>query len=80
MIFKFVAVKYIRLPTILLNIVGSTIDPLSSLLNFKLVITSVGDAFQLLILNLFKMVLAYLDYDIKIPLLDYWTSISRKTS
>ena len=36
-----VAVKYIRLPTSLLNNVGSRVDPSSSLPNFKLVITSV---------------------------------------
>ena len=42
-----VAVKYIRLPTNLLNSIGSTVDPSSSLLNFKPVITGVGDDFQL---------------------------------
>ena len=42
MISSLVAVKYISLATNLLNIVGSTVDPSSSLLNFKHVITSVG--------------------------------------
>ena len=65
-----VAVKYIRLPTSLLNIIGSTVDPSSSLLNFKPVITGVGAVLQLDMLNLFKTSLAYLDYDIKIPLSD----------
>ena len=63
-----VFVKYIRLPTNLFNIVGSTVDPSSSLLDFKPVITGVGDVLQLDILNLFKPVLAYFDYDINIPL------------
>src|SRR5229473_6867085 len=63
-----VAVKYIRLPTSLLNSVGSTVDPSSSLLNFKPVITSVGAVLQLDMLNIFKTSLAYFDYDIKIPL------------
>ena len=49
-----VFVKYIRLPTNLLNLVGSTVDPLSSLLNIKLVITGVGEVLQFDILNLFK--------------------------
>ena len=65
-----IVVKYIRLPTRLLNSVGSIVDPSSSFLNFKLVITSVGALFQLDMLNLFKTSLAYLDYDIKIPLSD----------
>ena len=65
-----VAVKYIRLPTSLLNNVGSTVDPSSSLLNFKPVITGVGDVLQLDILNHFKTALAYFDYDISIPLSD----------
>ena len=64
----FVAIKYIRLPIILLNSVGSTIDPSSSFLNFKLVITGVGVVLQLDILNIFKTSLAYFVYDIKIPL------------
>ena len=66
-----VAVKYIRLPTSILNSVGSTVGPSSSLLNFKLVITGVGDVLQLEILNIFKTSLAYLDGDINIPLSDY---------
>ena len=69
-IFGLVAVKYKRLPTSLLNNVGSTVNPSSSLLNLKPVITSIGDFLQLEILNLFKIALACLDYDIKIPLSD----------
>ena len=68
MIFGLVVVKYIRLPTNLLNNIGSTVDQSSYLLNFKLVITSVGDALQFDILNPFKTMLAFLDYDMKIPL------------
>ena len=70
MMSSLVDVKYIRLPTYLLNSVGSTVDPSSSLLNFKPVITSVGVFFQLDMLNLFETSLAYLDCDIKIPLSD----------
>ena len=62
-----VAVKYIRLPTSLLDIVGSTMDPSSSFLNFKPVITGVGAILQLDMLNIFKTSLAYLECDIKIP-------------
>ena len=51
-------VKYIRLPTSLLNIIGSRVDPSSSLLSFKPGITGVGDALHFDILNLFKIVLA----------------------
>ena len=75
-----VVVKYIRLPTSLLNNVGSTVDPSSFLLNFKPIIIGVGDDLQLDRLNLFKTVLAYLDCDIKIPLSEWWTSMPRKTS
>ena len=78
MMFGLVAIKYMRLPTSLLKIVGSTVDPLSSLLNFKLVITGVGVSLQLVILNIFKTVLAYLECDIKVPLLDKSTSIPKK--
>ena len=39
-----VAIKYIRLLTSLLNNLGSTVDPSSSLLNYKPVISGVGDA------------------------------------
>ena len=74
----FVVVKYKRLPTSLLNSVGYTLDPSSSLLNFKPVIIGVGDDLQLDILNIFKTVLAYFECDIKIPLSDYWTSMPRK--
>ena len=73
-----VTVKYIRLPTSLLNNVGYTIDPSSSLLNLKPAIIGVGVVLQLDILNLFKIVLAYLECDIQIPLSDYSTSIPRK--
>ena len=78
MMYGLVAVKYIRLPTSLLNNVGSIVDPTSSLLNFKPIITGVGATLQLDILNLFKTALAYFDYDMKIPLSDCWTSIPRK--
>ena len=54
-----VVVKYIRLPTSFLNNAGSTVDPSSSLLNFKPVITGVGAILQLDILNLFKTTLAF---------------------
>ena len=46
MMSSLVAVKYIGLPTSLLNIVGSTVDPSSSLLKFKLVITGVQAIFN----------------------------------
>ena len=52
-----IVVKYTRLPTILLNSIGSIVDPSSSLLNFKPVITSIGVDLQLEILNIFKMYL-----------------------
>ena len=68
--FVHVTVKHIRLPTILLINIGSTVDPSSSLLNFKPDITGVGDVLQLDILNLFKTTHAYFDCDIKIPLSD----------
>ena len=73
-----VVIKYTRLPTSILNSVGYTVDPSSSLLNFKPIITGLGDILQLDILNIFKIALAYFDYDIKIPLSDYWTSMPRK--
>ena len=73
-----VIVKYIRLPSGLLNSVGSTFDPSSSLLNFEPIITGVEAVLQLDILNIFKTSLAYLECDINIPVLDYWTSIPRK--
>ena len=60
-----VVVKYIRLPTSLLNSVGSIVDPSSSLL-----ITGVGAVLQLDILNIFKTSLPYFVCDIKIPLSD----------
>ena len=52
-----IIVKCTRLPTILLNSIGSIVDPSSSLLNFKPVITSIGVDLQLEILNIFKMYL-----------------------
>ena len=70
MMYGLVALRYIILPTNLLNSVGSTFDPSSSMLNFNLVITSFGDALQLAKLNLFKIPFAYLDCDINIPLSD----------
>ena len=57
MMFGLITVKYIRLPISILNNVGSTVDPSSSLLNFKHVITGVGVSLQLDILNLFKIAL-----------------------
>ena len=66
-----VTIKYIRITTSLLNIIGSIVDPSSSLPNFKPVITGVGDILQLDMLNIFKTSLAYLDCDINIPLSDY---------
>ena len=65
-----VTIEYTRLP--------NTVDPSSSLLNFKPVIIGVGAILQLDILNIFKTSHAYLDYDINIPLSDCWTSMSRK--
>ena len=47
MMYVLVDVKYVRLPTSLLNSIGSTVDPSSSLLNFKPVITGVGFDLQL---------------------------------
>ena len=47
MMSSLVDVKCIRLPTSLLNSVGSTVDPSSSLLNFKLVINGVGVLFPI---------------------------------
>ena len=73
-----VSIKYIRLPTSILNNIGSIVDPSSSLLNFKHVITGVGDALQFDMLNLFKTVLSYFDCDIKIPLSYYWTLMPKK--
>ena len=73
-----VVVRYIRLPTILLNSVGSTLDPSSSLLNFNHVMTGVGDALEFFMLNLFIISCAYLDCEINISVLDWWTSIPRK--
>jgi hypothetical protein len=65
-----VVVGYIRLPTSLLNSVGSTLEPLSSLLNFDIVMTCVGAYLKFIILNLFNISCAYLDCEINIPVLD----------
>ena len=70
MMFGLIVVKYIRMPTSLLNSVGYTVDPSSSLLDFKLVITGVGVVLQLNMLNLFKNSLAYFYCDKNIPLSD----------
>ena len=78
MMYGLVVIKYIRLPTSLLNSIGSTVDPSSSLLNFKPIITGVEFVLQLDIFNLYKIALAYLDCDINIPLSDCWTSMPRK--
>ena len=73
-----IVVKYTRLPTILLNSVGSIVDPSSSLLNFKPAITRVGVVLKLDILNIFKSTLAYFESDKNIPLYDCWTSMPMK--
>ena len=73
-----VDVKYIRLPTSLLNNVGCTVDPSLSLLNFKPVITGVGVLLQLEILNIFKTALLYFYCDINMPFSNRWTSMPRK--
>jgi len=65
-----VVVKYIRLPTSLLNSVESTLDPSSSFLQFNPDMTGVGAAFEFINLNLFKISCAYLDCEINIPILD----------
>ena len=70
MMFGLVAVKYIRLPTILLNNVGTTLVPSSPLLNFNHVMIDVKVALHFTILNLFKNSFAYLDCEINIPSLD----------
>jgi hypothetical protein len=61
-----VAVKCIRLPTSCLYKFESTLYPLSSLLNFKPVTIEVGAALQFIMLNIFKISLAYLDYEMNI--------------
>jgi hypothetical protein len=66
-----VSIRYIRLPTSILNSVGSTLDPLSSLLNFNLVMTGVGADFEFIILNIFIISCTYLDCQINIPFLDW---------
>jgi hypothetical protein len=50
-----VVVRYIRLPTNLLNRVGSTLDLSSSLLNFNHVMTGVGAALEFIMLNLLNI-------------------------
>ena len=58
----------------------STVNPSSSLLNFKPIITSVGVVLQLEMINIFKNSLAYFDCDIKIPLSDVELQCQEKTS
>ena len=72
-----VAVKHIRSPASLLNNVGSTVDPSSSLLNFKHVITGVVAVLQINMLIFFLNTLTYFDYDMKIQISDCWTSNPR---
>ena len=55
MMFGRVTVKYVRLSTSLLNNVGSTVDPSSSLLNFKPVNNRVGVVLQVDILIFLKI-------------------------
>ena len=54
-------VRYIRLSTNLLNNVGSTLKPLSSLLSFVHVSRGVGVALEFIILNLFNKSKTYED-------------------
>lgn len=60
MIFGLVAIKYNRLPTNFLHKDGSTIGPLSSLLNLVLVAMGLIVVLHFSILNLFRMSMAYL--------------------
>jgi hypothetical protein len=53
-------VRYMRLPTNLLNRIGSTLGPTSSLVSFVPVAIGVGDGLQFIILNLFNTSMAYL--------------------
>jgi hypothetical protein len=55
--------------TNLLNSVGSSLDPLSYFLNFNHVMTGVGVALELIMLNSFNISL-YLDCEINILALD----------
>jgi hypothetical protein len=59
-----VVVRYIKLPSSLLNIVESTLDPSSYLLNFNAVMTGVGATLEFIMFNLFKISCAYLDCEI----------------
>jgi hypothetical protein len=69
-ILELVYVRYIRLPTNLLNSVGSTLDPSSSLLSFNHVMTDVASALEFIMLNIFNISCVYLDCEINIPYLD----------
>jgi len=75
-----VFVRHIRLPIVLLNSVGSTLALSSALVNFNPIMISVGATLNFNKLNLFKISCAYLDYEINIPTLDWWTSITKKYS
>ena len=65
-----VVVRYMRLLANILNRVGLTSNPSSSLLKFVHVAAGVGTGLQLSILNLFGKSLAYLFWQIKIPFSD----------
>jgi hypothetical protein len=67
---RLIVVRYIILPTSILNSVVSTFDTLSSFLNFNHVMTGVGAASEFIILNIFIISFAYLDCEINIPVLD----------
>ena len=75
---KLTVVRYIRLLTSLLNSVGSTLDPLSSLLNFNTVMTGVGVDFEFTILNIFNISYAYLECEINMQVLDWYTYIPKE--
>ena len=77
-IWGLVIFRYIILPTRLVNSVGSTLDPLSFLLNFNHFMIGVGDAFEFIILNLFNISRTYLEFEINILVLDRWTYIPKK--
>jgi hypothetical protein len=64
--YDLVAVKCIRLPTSYLYKFESTLYHLSSLLNFKPVTIEVGATLQFIMLKIFKILLAYLDYEMNI--------------
>jgi hypothetical protein len=66
-----VVVRYIRLPTSVLNCVGSTFDPLSSFLNFNHVMIGVGATLEFIMVNIFKIACAYLNCEINMLVLDW---------